>query len=344
MKKFHISYLIIFLSTFLLKAQDTIVLKRSDIIVGEVTKITNDEIEYKSNKNPNGPSYTLSRDNVVGIIYSNGLTDIFDLNSFNSYKKSNSKANSEPVADIQKKQEINEDSVLIEKLKTEQIDNKKINEQILQKNKEVIDNQRKQDSLIQVYKKQQELSDKEIQENLKNQFQKTANKIQLVLDSLTNLKTKLFPANLKIKEEKWEPKFVGIGIDVAGVLRGISDDDSYSNLYAPCVFVLSLTPLYFLRIDIEYAALYEKGSSTNYYFAGGILSMWQKGKGNFYAGAKVMRFSSTSMTIFSPTIGAEYVFGNRFSIGSEVGFPFNLNGGDAAMIMAFNRFIFRFYF
>jgi len=46
---------------------------------------------------------------------------------------------------------------------------------------------------------------------------------------------------------------------------------------------------------------------------------------------------------FNPTIGGEYIFGEHFSIGSEIGFPFAIANKDAAIGFGFNRLILRFY-
>jgi len=39
----------------------------------------------------------------------------------------------------------------------------------------------------------------------------------------------------------------------------------------------------------------------------------------------------------------EYIFGEHFSIGSEIGFPFAIANKDAAIGFGFNRLILRFY-
>ena len=69
----------------------------------------------------------------------------------------------------------------------------------------------------------------------------------------------------------------------------------------------------------------------------------QKEKANFYSGVKIIRITDEQITTFNPTIGGEYIFGEHFSIGSEIGFPFAIANKDAAIGFGFNRLILRFY-
>ena len=149
------------------------------------------------------------------------------------------------------------------------------------------------------------------------------------------------------RNEKWKPKPIGIGVDVAGVLFENNNSNSTTSsyqYYSPNVIFLSFDPIANFRIETESAITFSKGSSSIYYVAGGLFGMWQSGKSNFYAGIKAMRFTDVDITLITPTIGGEYVFGNHFSFGSEIGFPFAVANKDASMGFGFNRFILRYYF
>ncbi|OFX39328.1 MAG: hypothetical protein A2X08_04190 [Bacteroidetes bacterium GWA2_32_17] len=143
-------------------------------------------------------------------------------------------------------------------------------------------------------------------------------------------------------KEKWKPKPVGLGVDVAGVLGWTDENETYRT-YSPMVIFLSLTPDPNFRIETEIGALFFSGGDAYYYFSFGLLGMWQKEKANFYSGVKLIRITDAQITTFNPTIGGEYIFGEHFSIGSEIGFPFAIANKDAAIGFGFNRLIFRFY-
>ena len=57
----------------------------------------------------------------------------------------------------------------------------------------------------------------------------------------------------------------------------------------------------------------------------------------------IFKKTDEQITTFNPTIGGEYIFGEHFSIGSEIGFPFAIANKDAAIGFGFNRLILRFY-
>lgn len=58
-------------------AEDLIVLRNGDIVKAVVTDITQTEIKYKKASNPNGPSYTINKSDVLSINYENGDKDVF---------------------------------------------------------------------------------------------------------------------------------------------------------------------------------------------------------------------------------------------------------------------------
>ena len=57
----------------------------------------------------------------------------------------------------------------------------------------------------------------------------------------------------------------------------------------------------------------------------------------------IFKKTDEQITTFNPTIGGEYIFGEHFSIGSEIGFPFAIAKKDAVIGFGFNRLILRFY-
>ena len=112
MKKFYISLAMFTLVCFSIKAQDTIILKDYSIAIGKVTKISEDNVEYKSIGNLDGPIYTLKYRNVAGIKYPNGHIDVFDSNSLRSYyaiKDKKKTTNNDDVNNVQKKTVVNYD-------------------------------------------------------------------------------------------------------------------------------------------------------------------------------------------------------------------------------------------
>lgn len=69
--------LLLFLTEYA-SAEDLIVLRNGDIIKAVVSDITQTEIKYKKASNPNGPSYTIDKSDVLSINYENGEKDTFD--------------------------------------------------------------------------------------------------------------------------------------------------------------------------------------------------------------------------------------------------------------------------
>lgn len=67
-----------FLSFINAYSQDILVKKNGDEIEVKVSKISDDEIEYKRWSNPDGPSYVVSKSKVFMIKYMNGDKDVFN--------------------------------------------------------------------------------------------------------------------------------------------------------------------------------------------------------------------------------------------------------------------------
>lgn len=59
-------------------ADDVIILKNGDVINGTVTEASSIAIKYKMTSNPNGPTYSTNRAEVLSIKYSNGEVEKFD--------------------------------------------------------------------------------------------------------------------------------------------------------------------------------------------------------------------------------------------------------------------------
>ncbi|MES2590940.1 MAG: hypothetical protein V4608_03560 [Bacteroidota bacterium] len=60
-------------------AQDTLIMKTNAEIVGKITEINQTEIKYKKADNINGPVYVANKWEVSKVKYSNGTTDVFNL-------------------------------------------------------------------------------------------------------------------------------------------------------------------------------------------------------------------------------------------------------------------------
>ena len=65
----------------LTQAQDTLYTRNGDVINAKVAEITQLEIKYKKTSNPDGPLYTIDKDEVALIHYKNGSKDVFTENS-----------------------------------------------------------------------------------------------------------------------------------------------------------------------------------------------------------------------------------------------------------------------
>lgn len=65
-------------------AQDVIVKKDGSTIISKVIKIGTQEVEYKKASNPEGPTYSLLKSEIMAINYENGEKDTFDSSDFTS--------------------------------------------------------------------------------------------------------------------------------------------------------------------------------------------------------------------------------------------------------------------
>ncbi|MBR1538638.1 MAG: hypothetical protein IJ636_03935 [Bacteroidales bacterium] len=59
-------------------AQDLITKKDGTDIKAKITEVNNDNVKYKRSDNPNGPTYTISKSEILMIIYGNGVREIFN--------------------------------------------------------------------------------------------------------------------------------------------------------------------------------------------------------------------------------------------------------------------------
>lgn len=62
-------------------ANDIIVLRNGDFINGKVIEVASNQIKYKKATNPDGPLYTLEKNEVLSIKYENGDVDKFELSN-----------------------------------------------------------------------------------------------------------------------------------------------------------------------------------------------------------------------------------------------------------------------
>ncbi|QQS28457.1 MAG: hypothetical protein IPM47_16585 [Sphingobacteriales bacterium] len=69
--------LMLFLVCTHLLAQDQIVMKNGDEINGKVTEVLDEDVKYKKAENPDGPTYSLKKADVLFIKYQNGTKENF---------------------------------------------------------------------------------------------------------------------------------------------------------------------------------------------------------------------------------------------------------------------------
>ena len=82
-----ICFMMISLFTF---SDDVIALRSGDIINAVVNEVTSTEIKYKKSSNPKGPLYSIEKEKVLSIKYSNGEVEKFDSTPSNKEKSSTS--------------------------------------------------------------------------------------------------------------------------------------------------------------------------------------------------------------------------------------------------------------
>ncbi|NTW32804.1 MAG: hypothetical protein HGB12_09295 [Bacteroidetes bacterium] len=78
MKKIFISIFIVFIAFTHSFSQDVITKKTEENLQAKVLEIGPTEIKYKRFDNPDGPTYTILKSDVIMIRYENGSKDIFD--------------------------------------------------------------------------------------------------------------------------------------------------------------------------------------------------------------------------------------------------------------------------
>lgn len=92
----HIFLVITFLSaTCLLQSQDLIYLNNGSKFEAKVKELTPSEIKYKNINNPDGPTYVISKSDVLLIEYKNGNVDVINKNPMSVSPKSLSPATAE---------------------------------------------------------------------------------------------------------------------------------------------------------------------------------------------------------------------------------------------------------
>ena len=63
--------------TTYLYSQDTIRTISTEEIIAKVIEVNKDDIKYKKHSNINGPTYNLSKNEIISITYQNGETEMF---------------------------------------------------------------------------------------------------------------------------------------------------------------------------------------------------------------------------------------------------------------------------
>ena len=78
-------------------SQDTLVTRNGQVILGKVYEINQTDIKYRKPSNPDGPLYTISKEDVAMIEYKNGSKDVFQTQQG---QQTNSQAQTRPVDDV----------------------------------------------------------------------------------------------------------------------------------------------------------------------------------------------------------------------------------------------------
>lgn len=78
------------------RAQDLIVKKDGSIIKATVTEITENSVKYKKADNPDGPLYTISKENLTSINYANGQLEKFESEKGSAKKSEDEDDGDEP--------------------------------------------------------------------------------------------------------------------------------------------------------------------------------------------------------------------------------------------------------
>ena len=81
----HLLIITFFLCSASAFAQDVIVKKNGSTILSKVLEVNTADIKYKKFSNPNGPTYTINKSEVMSINYENGDKDTFnDIDNLNT--------------------------------------------------------------------------------------------------------------------------------------------------------------------------------------------------------------------------------------------------------------------
>jgi hypothetical protein len=310
-----------------LNAQDLIRLKSGEEMKVLIVDVSEKEIQYKKADNANSPIYAVTMEQVA------------------SYSKGNAVSNGDEQlkalqAQVKLLQEqIRRDSAYLKNIEARQdtlvVQSKSVNENLVKLEGTITTSQ---DSSRKSIEKKQDVITK--------QQDTISKRVDRILNSLDTMHVLLAQKDKEEAPRNWIPKKVGVGIDVSGLIGvGGSRYESFSR----AVLFLSYTPTLNFRMEGEFAAAvatyynysgnqqYEGG----YYFAGAIYGMKQRGPGNFYAGLKFINLPP--FLFVTPTFGGEFIFGDRFSIGSEIGILFASHQGVTEVGVAFNRVLFRYY-
>ena len=81
MKKIYLVLNLILFLFFNSYSQDVITLKTSQDIFSKVIEVSKTEVKYKKFENIDGPTYTISKFDVIMIRYQNGTKDVFNLDN-----------------------------------------------------------------------------------------------------------------------------------------------------------------------------------------------------------------------------------------------------------------------
>ena len=78
MKKTLASIIVLCISIIAVNAQDVIVKKDGSTILSKILEVNPNDVKYKKFSNPNGPTYTIIKSEIMSINYENGDKDVFN--------------------------------------------------------------------------------------------------------------------------------------------------------------------------------------------------------------------------------------------------------------------------
>ena len=97
MKKFLLISALMFVGAVAAWAQDVIVTRDSRKIEAVVLEISDSEVKYKKQSNPDGPTYVEKTSNIATIVYSNGEVEVFPDAAVQEVVETTSAATGQPV-------------------------------------------------------------------------------------------------------------------------------------------------------------------------------------------------------------------------------------------------------